>query len=120
MFIREGDPRRTGSHGLEEEKEEEQEEGGSIDTPAFSSFILFYGTVVVTEGVPFHKYQFTISLKHSHGTCLVLRFSKPDFGVTNCALMFSLEDEDVDVILDGCPLGHKRAIKRALKKGKNA
>jgi hypothetical protein len=51
---------------------------------------------------------------------LVLRFSKPDFGVTNCALMFSLEDEDVDVILDGCPLGHKRAIKRALKKGKNA
>jgi len=51
---------------------------------------------------------------------LVLRFSKPDFGVTNCALMFSLEDEDVDVILEGCPLGHKRAIKRALKKGKNA
>jgi hypothetical protein len=50
----------------------------------------------------------------------VLRFSKPDFGVTNCALMFLLEDEDVDVILDGCPLGHKRAIKRALKKGKNA
>ena len=55
MFIREGDPRRTWSHGLEEEKEEEQEEGGSIDTPAFSSFILFYGTVVVTEGVPIHN-----------------------------------------------------------------
>ena len=51
---------------------------------------------------------------------LVLRFSKPDFGVTNCAIMFSLEDEDVDVILEGCPLGHKRAIKRGLKKGKNS
>jgi len=51
---------------------------------------------------------------------LVLCFSKPDFGVTNCTLMFSLEDEDVDVILEGFPLGHKRAIKRGLKKGKNS
>ena len=49
---------------------------------------------------------------------LLLRFSRPDYGVTNCALMFSLEEEDADIILEGCPLGHKRAIKNALKREK--
>ena len=47
---------------------------------------------------------------------LVHRFSKPNYGVTNCALILSLTDEDVDVILEGYPLGHKRAIKKALNK----
>ena len=50
---------------------------------------------------------------------LVLQLSKPDFGVTNRAILFSLEEGDVDDILEGCPLGHKRIIKKNLKREKN-
>ena len=50
---------------------------------------------------------------------LVVRFSRPSFGVTNRALMLSLDDEDIDDILEGCPVAHKKIIKKALKREKN-
>ena len=53
----------TGSRGLEKEKEEE---GGSIDTPAFFSFILFCGAGVVTEGVPINN-SISLSIRERGG-----------------------------------------------------
>jgi len=52
-------------------------------------------------------------------TNLVLRFSNPDFGVTNRAILFSLDAMHVDEILESSPLGHKVVIKKALKREKN-
>ena len=49
---------------------------------------------------------------------LVLHLSKSDFGVTNRAILFSLEEGDVEDMLEGSPLGHKRVIKKALKREK--
>ena len=48
----------------------------------------------------------------------MLQLSKPDFGVTNRAILFSLEEGDVEDMLEGSPLGHKRVIKKALKREK--
>ena len=49
---------------------------------------------------------------------LVLQLSKPEFGVTNRGILFSLEEGDVEDMLEGSPLGHKRVIKKALKREK--
>ena len=50
---------------------------------------------------------------------LVLQLSKPHFGVTNRAILFALEEGDIEDMLEGlCPLGHKRVIKKALKREK--
>ena len=49
---------------------------------------------------------------------LVVRFSRPSFGVTNRALMLSLDDEDIEDILEGCPVAHKKIITKALKREK--
>ena len=49
---------------------------------------------------------------------LVVRFSRPSFSVTNRALMLSLDDEDIDDILEGCPVAHKKIITKALKREK--
>ena len=59
-----------------------------------------------------------IGFAEDHVAKLVLQLSKPDFGVTNRAILFSLEEGDVEDMLEGSPLGHKRVIKKALKREK--
>ena len=60
-----------------------------------------------------------LGLSEAHAKDLAHRFSKPDFGVTNQAILFSLDDTHVDEILESSPLGHKVVIKKALKREKN-
>jgi len=50
---------------------------------------------------------------------LVLHLSKSDsdFGVTNRAILFSLEEGDVEDMLEGSPLGHKKGYQKGPEEG---
>ena len=42
-------------------------------------------------------------------------FTKPEFGVTSLKILFALDNEDIDEILKGVPLGQRKLIKKSIE-----
>ena len=49
---------------------------------------------------------------------VVQTFERPEYGVKTLKMLFALDDEDLDDILKGMPLGQRRLIKRSIEKEK--
>ena len=48
---------------------------------------------------------------------ILLQFIKPEYGVKTLMEMFALEDADIDEVLQGLPLGKRRALKKHIQLG---
>jgi hypothetical protein len=46
---------------------------------------------------------------------ILQNFTKPEFGVTSLKILFALDNEDIDEILKGVPLGQRKLIKKSIE-----
>jgi len=56
-----------------------------------------------------------IGIAENHLTSVILHLDKPEFGVQTLKELFSLEDGDIDEILQPLPLAKRRLLKKAIK-----
>ena len=46
---------------------------------------------------------------------ILQNFTKPEFGVNSLKILFALDNEDIDEILEGIPLGQRKLIKKSVE-----
>ena len=63
-----------------------------------------------------HTWLKNLDLSEEEIKYILLQFQKPEYGITDLSIVYLLDDEEIDEVLENLPLGKRKLIKEAADK----